>query len=110
MKDSATFFNKNLDHLKERFKGEAETRGLEWEDQPAIMKAGQVVFHHCLTFHGSGPNLSPHPRNALAIHMQGKDCGYRSGKGWHHNIRDMGPELKEGDLFVGPAFPTLYSS
>jgi len=103
--DSATFFDNDLEALKERFSGHGQ-----WQDEPAIMKAGQVAFHHSLTFHGSGPNLSSSPRLAIAIHMQSQKCAYQTGKGWHHNLRDMGPNVKEGDLFQGPAFPVMYSN
>lgn len=50
--------------------------------------------------------------------MQPQHCAYQSGFGWHHNLRDMGPYVKDGmssfiinflgDLFVGSAFPVLY--
>lgn len=33
-----------------------------------LMSAGQVSFHHPLTFHGSGPNTSDRLRRSLAIH------------------------------------------
>lgn len=106
---SAEFFNPDLDGLKDKF-----SKHGDWTDEPSIMKAGQVAFHHALTFHGSGPNLSPDHRLAIAIHMQPKDCGLQLGRGWHHNLRDLaatrGPlGLKEGDQFVGPAFPVIYS-
>jgi len=101
--DSATFFDKDMEKLKERF-----TIYGNWRDEPCVMKAGQVAFHHALTLHGSGPNLTEVPRMAIAVHMMSKNCAYQSGKGWHHNLRDMGPDVKDGDLFVGPAFPVLY--
>lgn len=37
--DSATFFKKDLDSLKERFSAFGA-----WEDEPSIMKAGQVAY------------------------------------------------------------------
>jgi len=104
--DSAKFFDKDLDKLKEKFK---EVSNGEWIDEPCIMKAGQVAFHHALTFHGSGPNTTAEPRMAIAIHLMPKGCGYQAGYGWHHNLKDLGPFAKSGDLFVGEAFPLLYS-
>jgi hypothetical protein len=44
--------------------------GEEWEEVPALLPAGGVSFHHCLTYHGSGPNLSDGPRRSFAIHMR----------------------------------------
>jgi ectoine hydroxylase-related dioxygenase (phytanoyl-CoA dioxygenase family) len=102
---SASFFEKDLEVLRERFSNEKD-----WLDEPCIMPAGHVVFHHALTIHGSGPNNSVAPRLALAIHMQPGDCAYVSGKGWHHNLRDLGPDAQEGTLFNGPAFPLMYES
>lgn len=34
----------------------------------AVLKPGQVVFHHESVVHGSGPNNADHPRVGLAIH------------------------------------------
>jgi len=34
-----------------------------------VMAAGQVSFHHPLTFHGSGPNTSDRLRRSLAVHF-----------------------------------------
>jgi len=105
LNNSATFFEKNMDALKDRFQGSQE-----WIDEPCIMRAGQIAIHHSLTLHGSGPNKTHSPRMAIAIHMQSKNCAYQTGKGWHHNVKDLGPMAKEGDLFVGSAFPVLYSN
>jgi ectoine hydroxylase-related dioxygenase (phytanoyl-CoA dioxygenase family) len=33
------------------------------------MKAGQVSFHHVLTFHGSASNTSERVRRSLAVHL-----------------------------------------
>jgi ectoine hydroxylase-related dioxygenase (phytanoyl-CoA dioxygenase family) len=33
-----------------------------------VLQAGQVSFHHPLTFHGSGANTSTRVRRSLAIH------------------------------------------
>lgn len=49
---------------------------------PVELARGQVSFHHCLTFHGSGPNLTDRPRRSLAIHMQPGDNHWVDG--FHH--------------------------
>jgi len=105
--DSAAFFDKDLEKLKQRFTADGRT---DWYDSPQVMKAGQVAFHHALTFHGSGPNITKIPRFAIAIHMMPKDCSYAPGHGWHHNLKDLGPDAKQGMLFDGPLFPTLWKS
>jgi len=107
--DSDEFFNKDLASLKDRFEKEAQRLGTTWTEDANCMRPGQIAFHHALTFHGSGPNITDQGRAAIAVHMMSKDCGYQSGHGWHHNVRDMGPNLKEGDLFAGPNFPVLYN-
>jgi ectoine hydroxylase-related dioxygenase (phytanoyl-CoA dioxygenase family) len=38
-----------------------------------VMQAGQVSFHHPLTFHGSGPNTSQRLRRSLAVHLVDAD-------------------------------------
>ncbi len=44
--------------------------GARWEEEAAILPPGGVSFHHCLTLHGSGPNLSGRPRRSFAIHLR----------------------------------------
>jgi ectoine hydroxylase-related dioxygenase (phytanoyl-CoA dioxygenase family) len=104
LEDSATFFDKDMETLKTRF----SRYGHNWLDESCIMKAGQVAFHHSLTLHGSGANTRDEPRLAIAVHMMSQNCAYQSGHGWHHNLKDLGPNAKDGDLFVGECFPLLY--
>ena len=71
--------------------------------------AGQVTFHHSLTFHGSGPNTSKEKRWALAFHMFSPEhCRLNVAK-HHHNRRDLGPFQENGMTFAGDAFPLLYT-
>lgn len=44
--------------------------GGTWEEVSVILPPGGVSFHHNLTFHGSGPNLSGAPRRSFAIHLR----------------------------------------
>src|SRR6185503_8263446 len=37
--------------------------------QPAPVKAGEAIFHHSLTLHGSGENKSKQPRRAFVINV-----------------------------------------
>jgi len=105
IKDSATFFEKDMEGLKEKF---ASVATGPWQDEPCIMKAGQIVFHHCLTFHGSGANLTDKPRLALALHLMGKGTGYAPGHGSHENVKSLGVNARAGSLFEGDHFPLLY--
>lgn len=44
--------------------------GQEWSEAQVLLPAGGVSFHHNLTLHGSGPNLSARPRRSFAIHLR----------------------------------------
>ena len=43
--------------------------GEEWTEHAAVMPRGAVSFHHPMTFHGSGPNVSDQPRRSIAVHL-----------------------------------------
>jgi ectoine hydroxylase-related dioxygenase (phytanoyl-CoA dioxygenase family) len=60
------FFSSDLDALEARF----DSGGRPVKKTVALLKRGQVTFHHCRTIHGSGPNFSPGPRRSIALHMQ----------------------------------------
>jgi len=71
-------------------------------DKPAsvVLSAGQVSFHHPLTFHGSGPNTSNRMRRSLAIHFVDASVTAvaRDGIWQHYNLglfRERGGELGE---------------
>ena len=50
-----------------------------------VMRAGQVSFHHPLTFHGSGPNTSQRLRRSLAVHFVDSTVTAVSREGaWQH--------------------------
>lgn len=66
-RDEGDFFEQDLSGQQERIR---TPEGEVWEEVPAIMPAGGVSFHHCLTFHGSGPNTSGRPRRSFAIHLR----------------------------------------
>jgi len=44
--------------------------GGKWEEVPGTLSPGGVSFHHCLTYHGSGPNISKSPRISMALHLR----------------------------------------
>ena len=50
-----------------------------------VLAAGEVSFHHPLTFHGSGPNTSERMRRSLAIHFMDAEVTAVSRQGiWQH--------------------------
>ena len=55
------------------------------EPRSILIRAGQVSFHHPLTFHGSGPNTSDRMRRSLAIHFVDAEVSAVSEPGiWQH--------------------------
>jgi ectoine hydroxylase-related dioxygenase (phytanoyl-CoA dioxygenase family) len=77
IKNSNTFHDQDLEALAQHY---AEQSGGTWLDEPCILKAGQVSFHHALTFHGSGPNRTRAPRLSVVAHMMPGDTVYRAGR------------------------------
>jgi ectoine hydroxylase-related dioxygenase (phytanoyl-CoA dioxygenase family) len=50
-----------------------------WEDHPDLItlitpKTGGISIHHCLTLHGSGPNLSGQPRRGIVFQYRADDA------------------------------------
>lgn len=55
------------------------------EPRSVVMSAGQVSFHHPLTFHGSGANTSDRLRRSLAVHLvDGTVEAVSREGGWQH--------------------------
>lgn len=103
--DSNTFFDQNLDILREKY----SANGHEWIEEPCILKAGQASFHHALTFHGSGPNLTSLPRLSTVAHLMPGGTGYRSKVMLHDNVKFLGPRPQNGQKFDNDYFPLVYS-
>ena len=73
MNDHLDFFSSDLDGLEKKF----NTGGADVIKVPAILKRGQVTFHHCRTIHGSGPNATKQPRRSIALHLQPASNSYQ---------------------------------
>lgn len=105
--DSDTFFEQDLDLLRRKYASE----GRPWIEEPCILKAGQASFHHALTFHGSGPNITNEPRMSVVAHLMPKGTAYRPGVQYHANIRLLGPRPYAGQRFDhDDYFPMVYST
>ncbi len=102
---SDKFGHKDLEALAAEFAGQG---GGAWLDEPCLLKAGEASFHHCLTFHGSGPNRSDQPRLSVISHMMPGDTVYRAGRQWHPNLVFLGPNARDGQPFAGDYFPQLW--
>ncbi|MCB0081885.1 MAG: phytanoyl-CoA dioxygenase family protein [Caldilineaceae bacterium] len=69
------------------------------------VKKGHVHFHHCLTWHGSGANVSNRPRRAIAIHyMTEKTVFHAAGE---HPMKPF-ITVADGEKLVGDAFPLVW--
>src|SRR5205814_10055536 len=77
--------------------------GPDRDAQPrsVVMQAGQVSFHHPLTFHGSGPNTSDRLRRSLAVHFVDASVTAVSEQGgWQHY--NLGLFLERGGQLGEP--------
>jgi ectoine hydroxylase-related dioxygenase (phytanoyl-CoA dioxygenase family) len=79
--------------------------GAKIECVPFEIKKGQVGYHHCLTWHGSGPNLSQRKRRAIAVHYMPKHIRFEPTG--HHPMEDY-IQVREGELLTGDGFPLVY--
>lgn len=100
---SDTFFEQDMDKLRAKFAKR------DWVEEPCILKAGQASFHHALTFHGSGPNITSEPRLSIVAHLMPGHTSYRKGRQSHTNIHLLGPRPYDGQRFDNEYFPLLYS-
>ena len=105
LEGSNTFGQKDLSALREKFSSQTHE---SWQPTPCLLEAGQVSFHHALTLHGSGPNLTHEPRMCVISHMMPGDTTYRGGHMWHPNLVFLGPEAQDGQPFLGPYFPRIW--
>ena len=78
--NSGDFFSSNLDALKKRIQEKSDRDA--WQEVPTVLPPGGVSFHHNLTVHGSGPNLSTTPRVSFAIHLRTENSRVREGVKW----------------------------
>ena len=70
----------------------------------AEVKAGEAIFHHSLTLHGSGENKSDKPRRAFVINVF--EDGVHSDS--DDVLLDGVPPVKKGEKMEGQFFPLLY--
>jgi phytanoyl-CoA hydroxylase len=75
------------------------------EVRPVVMemKAGSCTFHHGLTFHYAGPNVTDGPRRAMVTIFMPAGTHYKKQE---HLVGDRG-NLTEGEEFHGPLFPVV---
>ena len=73
--------------------------------QFAEVKAGEAIFHHSLTLHGSGENKSDRPRRAFVINAFADGVISDSNEPLLEGV----PVVPKGEKMEGQFFPLLYS-
>jgi hypothetical protein len=71
----------------------------------AEVKAGEAIFHHPLTLHGSGSNTSSKPRRAFVINVVADGVISDSNE----PLLDGVPVVPKGEKLQGQFFPLLYN-
>jgi len=71
----------------------------------AEVKAGEAIFHHSLTLHGSGANTSSKPRRAFVINAIADGVISDSNE----PLLDGVPVVPKGEKIAGQFFPLLYT-
>lgn len=86
------------DYLNEEQKKQLE------KPQLAEVKAGEAVFHHSLTLHGSGANTSPRPRRAFVINVFADGVKSDADEPMLEGV----PPVPKGEKMQGQFFPLLF--
>ena len=73
--------------------------------QFAEVKAGEAIFHHSLTLHGSGENKSDKPRRAFVINAFADGVTSDSDEPLLEGV----PVVPKGEKMEGQFFPLLYT-
>jgi len=76
----------------------------EFKPVPVETKAGEAIFHHPLTLHGSGENKSNQPRRAFVINVFADGVVSDSDDELLAGV----PPIKKGEKMSGQFFPLLY--
>lgn len=74
---SRHFARRDRSELDQLLAENAEFNGATIRRVPMPIPRGHVSFHHCRTYHGSGPNLAEQPRRAVSLHLQDGANRYR---------------------------------
>jgi hypothetical protein len=90
----------------EGIKGFLDERQKRKFEQPVLapVKAGEAVFHHSLTLHGSGANSSPRPRRAFVINVFEDGVISDSDQPLLAGV----PSVPKGKRMEGQFFPLLW--
>jgi hypothetical protein len=84
-------------------------QGEKVEIVPCPVPAGWVMFHHCLVWHGTPPNLSDRPRPAIAIHFMPGHTRYVPNPNKRH-VCEEHIKVAPGEILEGDFFPTVWDN
>ncbi|MFD3471879.1 phytanoyl-CoA dioxygenase family protein [Streptomyces sp. NPDC058682] len=76
LREANTFISKDHEALWDQLESLGSSN-VPFDLRHIELKRGQVSFHHPLTFHSSGVNLSTTTRNAISVHFQDETNQYR---------------------------------
>ena len=83
----------------------AERRDLDISHgKPVELKAGECMFHHCLNFHGTPPNITERQRRAFVMIFMAQDVCYNNAQSPNHVLVPT-IEVADGEPLVGDGFP-----
>ena len=105
IKDSDTFFDQDLEKLRDKFSSKVNA---PWIDEPCVLKAGQVSFHHALCFHGSGENRTTAPRLSVVGHYMPDGTTFQPVDKVTTQLRMLGPRPTPGQPIAGDCFPMVH--
>ena len=71
---------------------------------PVELKAGECMFHHCLNWHGTPPNVTERQRRAFVMIFMAQDVCYNNTQSPNHVLVPT-IEVADGERLVGEAFP-----
>ncbi|WP_344616364.1 phytanoyl-CoA dioxygenase family protein [Dactylosporangium salmoneum] len=71
------FADRDRSDLERMLEDNAAHNQAEVRKVPMLIPKGHMSFHHCRTYHGSGANVSAHPRRAISFHLQPGGNEYR---------------------------------
>ena len=72
--------------------------------KPIQIKAGECMFHHCLNFHATPPNVTPNQRRAHVMIFMAKGVRVNLSQAGNH-VLVSGFEADDCEELVGKGFP-----
>jgi len=71
------------------------------------LEAGEVSFHHPLTWHASGPNTTDRPRRAFVIRYAADGAIWLGSRRYDYNYADDEVGIAIGEPLGGRYFPVV---